>query len=384
MKVGALKGFCFAVLGATLLTSLPFGGPREASAYDVQIHGYGNQDFIMTNKNDFLGAEEGTWDHNTMSLVFTANVTDDTSVWAKIFARSEKTSMEWLYVDYKAGGGVDLRIGQMKLPIGIFNLIRDMKFLHLAETDPYMYSEEVDLIFENFRGVEVEYNTRWFNIDVIGGAPEMEESEEAAEWEFDLTPGAGTLTMNTEEVEVRNLIGGRLTLKTPLEGLKLMFSGATFHEERTMTEIFVDLATATITETVSPEEVGREKLWVASLDLERGHLDVKAEYARKSGMDEQMISYYGEAGYTVFEKLTPFVRYDYIATDRNSKGDPAFYQKDTTVGIGYHVNDYFKVKVENHFINGYGLAVATGDVDPTSPDAAERWNMLVAGVNFMF
>lgn len=371
---------CFSLKAVLFIACLHLLGAGSAAAFDVQIHGYGNQDFIMSNKTDYFGAEEGTWNHNSMSLVFTGNVTDDTAVWAKVFAESEETSMEWLYVNKKFGNGFDARAGQMKMPLGFFNLIRDNKFLHLAETEPALYSESIDMVQENFRGVGLEYNNDWTTIEVFGGAPEVDEeetSESFSEW-----TGA-ILTNTTIEKEFRGLYGGRLKLKTPVEGLSFMISASTFEEEEETTTEVIDTTPNPTTTTVETEEF-EENLWIASMQYEHHGLELTAEYGRKSGGDESLVSYYGEVGYTFFEKLTPYVRYDFIRNTAGEKSDPEFYQEDTTVGIGYKINDYVKIKAENHFIKGWALAVERGDVNPTDPELKERWNMFVAGVNFMF
>ena len=367
-------------VGKAVVVACLLLAPGMAMAYDVQIHGYGNQDFIMTNKTNYFDAEEGTWNVNQMALVFTANVTDDTTIWSKVFASSEKTTMEWLYVNKKLGSGFDARVGQMKLPIGIFNLIRDNRFLHLTETNPSMYSEDVDVVHENFRGVGVEYNHDWLTVEVFGGSPELEEESGGTTSTLN---GGNVITEISTETEVRNLIGGRVKLQTPLSGLSIMFSASQFDEERETNQNVLDLALGTSTLT-STTEIGKEKLWIASMEYVKNDLELRAEYARKNAADEKIQSYYGEIGYLLFGKLKPYVRYDFITTDVHNKSLAANHQTDTTVGIGYQINEYVKIKAENHFINGYALVLARGDADPDDPALAERWNMFVAGVNFMF
>ncbi len=367
------------VILAAVMVLVPLMMPAAGMAADVEIHGYGNQDYVKSNKINFMEAKDGTWDFNTMSLVFTAKATDETTIWAKIFAASERTTMEWLYVDHRLGESVDIRVGQMKLPLGIINLIRDMKFLHLAELEPFMYSNKIDFIFENYRGVGLEYNHPWFAIELISGQPEQEEKESAS-----FHPEVTTASVFTTEeiaIKTRDLIGGRLRLKTPIDGLYLMFSAASFREKREEIITTHDLAAGTTTEEETMQEL-REKLVIASLELKRDKFAFNAEWADKQGGDEEMKSYYIEAGYTFFDKLTPYVRYDHILTDKDSKDDPMFYQKDTTIGLSYKVNDYFKVKAEHHAIKGFAMPVASGAMHTAAEE--ESWSMFVAGVNFMF
>jgi len=246
-----------------------------------------------------------------------------------------------------------------------------------------MYSDFVDVVHENYRGAGLEYNWEWLTVEMIGGAPEIDEKSE----ETRALTAPNELTFTTTEVEARRLIGGRVKVRTPLPGLGLMLSASRFNEELETSQQVLDILAGTTTTNRSRIE-GVEKLWIGSLEYDDHDLELKAEYARKNGLDEKIITYYGEAGYTFFESLTPYVRYDYIATNVYERSNPANHQADTTVGIGYKINDYIKVKVENHFIKGYALVLAErgGDVDMELEPikVADRWNMFVAGVNFMF
>ena len=363
---------------ALFFTIILWGSAGSVFAYEVQIHGYGYQDFVKTNRNEFMGAREGMWDNVSMSLLFTAPVTDNTTVWAKIFSFEENVSMEWVYVDQKLAENLDARVGQMKMPLGIFNLVRDNKFVQLSETIPSMYSEFVDVVFETFRGVEFEYGER-LNLNIFGGAPEQEEEEAEASQQVDTA--AGTVTTFTHELAVKNLSGARLAWKTPFDGLTLLVSGCMFHEQVDTIGTTIDVLTPAVTQTEETSE-GREKLWVASVDYSNHGIDLKAEYARKKGADEKIISYYGQLGYTLFDVLTPYARFDYITTNIYEKSVPSNYQKDWTAGISYKINEYLKVKAEGHYIKGFALPIATEEEEAESGHL--RWKMYVAGVNFMF
>lgn len=340
--------FVFAVL---LIMACVAGFQGNVFAYDVNIHGYGDQNYIDSNKNDYLGAEEGTWEKRSMSLIFDAEVLDNMTIWTKIFFSDEEFAVEWMYAELNLGYDIHVRGGQMKFPVGFENLIRDNKFLHLGVLDSQMYSE-VDFIHETFLGVDLEYNGP-VTLEVLYGAPEVEEEEGV-------------------DVEVKNLVGGRILYETPLEGLSAMVSGSSFSEE-----VFDDQGNAITDE-------GHETVWVAGLRYEHHNIDFMAEYGRKDGIDEDMESYYAQLGYTLFGNLTPYARYDYIATDIDEKDEDFGHQTDIVVGIGYKINRHLKFKVEEHFINGYGLAVESGEVDPADPGAEENWSMFAAGINFIF
>lgn len=342
----------------TVVLLLMLVSSSSVSAAEVDIHGYGYQGYLLSNKNNYLDAQEGSWNFNEFALLFSAKAEDRTTIWIQLSAESEpgeesKAGIDWAFVDYRLVNELFARAGQIRFPVGIYNEIRDNKMLHLSMLEPSMYRDTIDVVFEAFRGASLYYNGV-MAVDLFGGAPVMEEEEGV-------------------EFEVKNLGGGRIIYNTPLKGLRLMGSYAAFSEEQ------FDAATGL---PLFPE--GHEKLLMGSIDFVKGGADLQAEYARKEGIDEDLLSYYVQAGYTFGEKFTPFVRYDYIESKENgcSSSDPSCYQKDISAGIRYNVNSYFAIKAEEHWMDGFLLPLETGEVNPA--DAEKKWNMFVAGINFMF
>src|SRR5215467_2112364 len=109
--------------------------------------------------------------------------------------------------------------------------------------------------------------------------------------------------------------------------------------------------------------------------------DIKSEYARRSS-ETTVESYYVQAGYTFNDRWTPFGRYDYVALDKTRKNDPSYYQKTLVAGLDYKVNGNISLRVEGHFNKGYGLPVASGEVEAGA--GSDRWNMYSTSVTFMF
>jgi len=349
-----MKKLCLYVVSAALvLAGLLFSLPCSVFAGETEVHGYGYQGYLKSPKNDYLDARDSTYAFNKIALLFSNRVEDNTSVWVQIFGDSEKIGLDWAYVDYRFTNSLELRAGQIKFPIGLINEARDNKLLHLAMMEPIMYREEADVVFEAYRGAGLNYSGP-LTVDVFGGAPVSESDN--------------PLVKN----EAKELTGGRITYM-PVEGLKLMASFAGNKEEI----ISSDPAVSSIPE-------GKERVWIASMSYDNHSFEVNAEYAKNKLIEGSFKSYYVEAGYTFFDKLTPFVRYDYIvsADEGVDTSDPAMYQKETVVGVGYKVNPYFAIKAEQHLIDGYLLSVATGET--AAGFGEKKWDMFVAGINFMF
>ncbi|HSQ78738.1 MAG TPA: hypothetical protein VLN91_07570 [Nitrospirota bacterium] len=345
-------------LGNVLCAVLAVAGlwlimPESVHAYTVDIHGYGNQDFMSADKNQYLGAKGGTWEQHSMSLIFTAGVTDDTTVWARLHHDADtEATVDWLYVTKKLRPDVEVRVGQIKFPLGIYNLYAENKFLEISELEPMMYSPNVDhMIFDVLDGVDIEYSGT-VGLELFGGANHVETN-----------------------VLAKNVLGARIPWKTPIEGLNLIASGTLFTQE----------TTSTASGLVSSQKL---KLLVVSVDYVNHGLDLKAELAKKimAGNDEMdkmsVLSYYVQAGYLVLDRWTPYVRYDILYADQHQKSDPSFYQKEATVGLAYLINSYLKVKAEEHFVNGYNVPVQSGEVAPG--EGANHWHLFVTGVDFIF
>lgn len=338
---------------------LAVGVQSAAHAVDVgdrlEIHGYGHQGYLQSRDNTYLKADnKGTWDYNALALVFTAKIDDKSKVWAQLHSTSEQTRLDWAYVDFQLTGNLTGRAGQIKMPFGLYNEIRDIKFLQLSTLEPMLYQKASEMIDESFRGISAIYDHSVGSGSLSWDAYLGQETD----WE-----GTGAETGR----KFRLIVGGRATYKPPLEGLKFMASAYNSKVEDTAP---------------LPLANGNKKAWALSADYTNNNFDVKAEYGKKKFFNEESKTYYVQAGYTFAEKWTPFVRYDYITTDVAEKTDPAHYQKAKVLGLNYKINNNIAVRLENHWNKGYALPVASKEV--TAGAGKTDWNMFVASINFIF
>jgi hypothetical protein len=215
-------------------------------------------------------------------------------------------------------------------------------------------------MFESFRGASAELNRSgaWGEVkfDIFGGAPVYLDGEESGEKLF-------------------GLVGGRLTYETPLEGLSIGGTFATVHER----------------EEEPGEEVktGTKSIYGGSLDYKRAGAHLSGEYFYLNGIDHDKYGYYAEAAYTFFDRLTPFVRYDYFTSDKKLKADSAYYQKGVVFGAGYKFNNFVALKVEDHIINGFALPQkeykeSREDTMPALLAGDKHWNLFAVSLNLMF
>ena len=103
----------------------------------VSVHGYGDTGFIRAIENNDTRKPGGSnWDYNYLSVNFNAQIDEKTKIVAQIRQGSEILGDMGAYVNYNVTDSLTARAGQMKAPVGIFNEIRDIKFLQLSTLTP--------------------------------------------------------------------------------------------------------------------------------------------------------------------------------------------------------------------------------------------------------
>jgi hypothetical protein len=325
-----------------------------AAAVDVgdvlTIHGFGNQDYMASsNGNTYLGATSaGTWDRNILALLFTAKVDENVSIWAQLHSSVDTTytHLDWMFVNYQVNNDFTWRAGQIKVPMGLYNEIRDIKYLQLSALEPMVYQEAMEILHEAFRGASAIYKHGDFTLDVFAGQ------------NFELVPPAGET--------FGEMIGGRLTYKAPVNGLRFMVSGYN----------------SGMTDTNQAKQQSDKQVLMFSADYTANNLDAKAEYAQSRMFGVDSYTWYTQVGYTIAEKWVPYVRYDYATTDQDQKDDPSYYQKDASFGVSYKINSNVGVRIEDHRFRGYALPVASGEM--AAGTGSTNWNMIFASVYFIF
>lgn len=335
-----------------------------ARAVDIgdnfQIHGLGYQNYMRTNTSTYyLGADkQGTWRDNLFSLLFVTKLQDRTKVWAKVDSTTDKSRLDWAFIDYEVNNNLILKAGQAKRPFGLYAQILDNKYLQLSTLPPMLYQDASDFIEKAYRGVGAVYDR-----DI--GASSISLDAYAGQVVDPIAP------VNEKSTGLRGL---RMTLKTPVEGLKFMWSGYTTHIH--------------VINTPDPDEFALKRVTAISADYSNNGFDIKAEYARRFTVDGHQKTYYLQAGYTFAEKWTPFARYDYYLADPGTGGNPAndpdLYQKTVVVGMDYKFNNYVGAKVENHFNRGWAITNGNSGIAGDNPGVKTPWNMFSASIYYIF
>lgn len=371
-----VKNTNITVLVGMLLLGIHSSVNAAAGDEKVSVHGYGDTGFIRAVENNYTQKPSGSnWDFNYLSVNFTAQVDEKTKIVAQIRQGSDITGDMGAYVNYYATESLTARAGQMKTPVGIFNEIRDIKFLQLSAISPLMYQDAVGILPDSFKGIEAIYHvdmgTHRLTFDVYGGEPKGANS---------YVPQGAYYTL------VQNIYGGRMTYKTPI-GLKFSLS---YFQDDVLGVANANYNATTKVVTGTPNS-GTRKLSSASIDYRNYNFDIKMEYATMSQFQNTANeingkAYYGQIGYTVAEKFTPYVRYDYVLYNNDYVDTPSAYQQAKVLGITYRLNNNISMRMENHWNHGYAIPANTQGAafNTAVPTPTLDWNLFAMGLNFIF
>jgi len=339
-----------------------------ASANDrITITGYGDAGYIKSVDNKYVKRDSGsTWDYNYLALIFTGKIDDDTKVVARIHNGTEgsEASKNGAYINHNFSENLTLRAGQMKTPIGVYNEIRDIKFLQLSTLEPMMYREPADKLPAYYDGISAIYHfdigKHRISTDIYTGEP------------------VGSNAYNIEGVFVKDINGARITYKTPFD---VKFSLSRYINEIKFATQPLSPA-APLPPTAAAESQGIKSVTVISVDYADKNIDLEAELLESREFEKKGRSYYSQIAYTFGGNTTPFIRYDYLDYDIKSILTPSDYQASITAGFSYKLNPFVSLRMENHWIKGYAISKPANAEDALL--AKVNWTIFTMDVSFIF
>lgn len=123
------------------LYTRPFGLAQEIKVWDrtVQLHGFFSQGFVKSNENNWLtmNTSAGSGAMTDMGLNVSSEVTDKLRVGAQVYDRNLgrlgqwHPSLDWGLADYRFTQWFGIRAGEVKTTLGLFNDSQDLDFLHI-------------------------------------------------------------------------------------------------------------------------------------------------------------------------------------------------------------------------------------------------------------
>lgn len=420
-----------AVLATSVL--LLAAWPSGAQDPPVVIHGFVSQGYLNSSANNYAGAptERGTFEFNEVGVNFTANPVPNLRVAAQLFARdlgaqgNHKVTVDWALGDYRARDWLGIRAGRIKLPVGLYNTLRDVDMARAEVLQPAaIYAISQRDLLTAFDGASLYGSVKLgqaSSLDYEGFFGTMDISDIYVTERFirdgaaAALPGFAALglknasyTVDRIQATMDHVYGLALVWNAPLPGLRL---GATFQSSKSRFTSDV-----TYSGTVGPARAflptRSESVYeipnacVGSVEYARGGLKLTSEYYRDQTDDSTTLTglpgpplklggvNYGEAwyvqgSYRVNKHFQGQAYYSVYWPDRDDKDGKRYarqgqefraWSKDLALTARADVNEHWLLKVEFHRIDGAaGLSVAE------NPDGfTQKWNMVAVRTTLFF
>ncbi len=366
----------------------------------VQVHGFASQGFVYTNHNNWLTMKtsEGSFAFTDFGGNISMQVTDKLRIGAQLYDRNLgelgnwHPSLDWAIADYRFTRWMGVRGGKVKTTLGLYNDSQDLEFLHTFALLPQsVYATDMrDSTIAHTGGdvygdVDLEKH-HLGKISYTGYAGKREDSQYG-----------GYPYMLRSIVNYHSYgglqYGGDLRWQTPLKGLLVGASR--------MNEDITAKGTTAIFGPVTPTMEHSKEDWTNQFYAQyaRGNFQVDSEYRRywrdesifdgTMGIQTDVRGWYVAGSYRA-TKLLQFGAYfsDY-SVQVPASGGPATTGKtyDRVGTVRFDVNRFTNIKIEGHFMDGYGAPgmYPGGFYTADNPNGfAKRTNALVIKTGFNF
>lgn len=355
----------------------------RAAAVDVAegkltVSGFGHWGYGKTgNENVYLvGSEDGQYDNAQFSLAVTAYPQEDIVVAGQVFLAADgEAAMDWAFAEYRLSDLLRVRAGKVKNPLGIFMEVKDVGTLRPFFSLPQSVYGPANFAAEAYYGAGLTGDwdgASWgLAYDLYVGALSIPSFEPTA---APLVGLAGTAppydfaAVGIEEEEATNVVGGRLVLSTPLDGLTFRLSGY----EGSLEEPERDAAVHMTCFGVSAEYV-----------LDRFQLRGEV-FRAKEGDLETNAAAYAEVAWRFLPRLEAAVRYERARQTKEGVPDdsPLLRHDEAAVGLSYWASPNLVVKASYHHVEGNRFAVPA----LSAPDGSVplKTDLFVTGAQFSF
>ncbi len=361
-----------------LALSLAVGSlASRAAAIDVAngrltVSGFGEWGYGRTwNENVYLlGTKEGSYENAQFGLTVTSRPQDDLVVAGQLFvAASGEASLDWGFAEWRVDDLLRIRVGKVKNPLGLFMEVKDIGTLRPFFTLPQSIYGPSNFAAEAYLGAGVtgewQGASGWgVAYDAYGGALEIPTFEPSMALEAGPPPYDFASVPVHEEV-ARDVVGGRLGILSPFDGLTVRVSA--------------------FTGTVSQPDREDERITCAGVSGEwsRDRFQVRGEFFRATeGSAERHLGGYAELAWSFLPQLQVAVRWD--EAHQHAAGIPSelLRHREGAAGLSYWPSPNLVFKVSYHRIDGNRFAVPP----LSAPDGTidRRTDLLVAGAQFSF
>ncbi len=346
----------------------------------VQVHGFFSQGFVYTDQNNWLtmNTSKGSGAMTDMGLNISSQLTDKLRVGAQVYDRNLgqlgkwHPSLDWAVADYRLANWMGIRGGKVKTTFGLYTDSQDLDFLHVFALLPQgVYPTDLRDTSIAHKGGDI-----YGNIALPHRMGELSYTAFAG-WHSESIYGGYAYLISQWGIRLRDIsgsqIGADLRWNAPISGLTLGVSR--MNQKSTPRGVFFNplLAPGSF-----PYETSTEIWWSNRFygRYQRKRLDLSSEYQRYylrfppvagSEVSSDARSWYISGSYRIHKRLSVGSYYSHYAVTRLTSGVaelflpttsdtslPQNHVYDTVVASRLDLNRFLYMKVEAHFIDGYG------------------------------
>ena len=345
----------------------------------IEIHGYGGWGFGRTASNDSpnfyaFAHRRGDYSHSEFALNVSLPVNERVTIMAQPFwhsghhANQTESGVDYAFGEYKYSDLLRLRAGLVKQPFGLYTEIFDVGTLRPFATAPQSLYGGTGFAGKAYAGVGFTgslFSAGGWSVgyDAYGGGLEVTDRDAALQVAAEGADTVGKRLSITLTKTFRNVVGGRIVLGTPIDGLSVGASGYTGTRPVGLTE-------------------PRRRVGAVSAEYLNESWSLRSELSRQTetdAMSREVTAAYAEGAYSLTRRwqvagmwstLDSELRTATAAT--NAEHAPSLLKHDEVgAGLNYWLSDTFVLKASYHWVEGNRLA---------SPDQADIRSAVARGV----
>ena len=376
------RRFAELVLACVVLSNCGWGQEIRIFNRKVQAHGFVSQGFVYTDQNNWLtmNTTEGSAAMTEMGLNASSQLTDKLRVGAQVYDRNLgqlgqwHPTLDWGVADYRFKNWFGVRAGKVKTTLGLYNDSQDLDFLHVFALLPQgVYPTDMREVTNAHTGGDL-----YGNITLPRHLGDLSYTAYAGHRSDSMYSGYPYLAVQWLVLfkELGGLqYGGDLRWNTPVKGLTI--GGSRLNQELTGKGKFVSMLNPS--GPLLPYQASTKKDWTNQFYTEflfrRFRFD--GEYRRAfhyvpyipgADVSTDARSWYIAGSYRVHKRLeigSYYSRYTIrelaggivaaIAPNDPDTSHPVNHVYDKVVAARVDLNRFVYVKVEGHFMDGYGI-----------------------------
>jgi Phosphate-selective porin O and P len=348
-----------------MLLVLGLAAPSYAqdAEHAIQIHGFGGWVYGRTSNNVYLaGTPDGDYRlvHMAGSLSKAVDEHISIHVQGEVTEDDDATDLQlsYAFVDYFISDRLSVRIGQVKHPFGIYNEVFAVGTLRPFLDLPQAFYGPVGFAGESYKGVGLAGNVEMeeWNVayDLYGGGNDLRKF--AAPEEYYLGSSLTNVAKEVELQSTRNVIGGRLVVRTPVQGFTI--GGSSY------------------TGILNEPAANRRTVVAGQIGYRTNTVTLESELAHEDQTrDEQAMGGYALAAYRLSPEWQVAVQYDAL-TNRFFGADtltaPSLqHHREGALAVSRWFSRALVVKAEYHLVSGNRFALPNPE-DLVSTIAAGR------------